>query len=122
MQDEIRPEQWEAFFKVFSERNQARATRLETLGELGAQEVEQGLPFIGIVYEDKELGAPSLQIMLSGDTAQDMRHLVHTITDVRRVFAKQGPDGSDEALEIETHKGEKMLLQFVALAELTAAP
>ena len=117
MQDEIRQEQWAEFFKAFSERNQARPTRLETLGALGGPE-ERHLPFGGISYEHK--GAPTLQIMLGGSTAQDARHLMHTIPHVRHVFVKQSPDGRDEALEIEDNDGVKTLLQFEALAELTA--
>jgi hypothetical protein len=120
MQDEIKPEQWTEFFPSFSARNQARPTRLETFGELGAQEEERHLPFGGISYDRKDKGAPTLQIMLGGSTAQDARHLMHTIPHVRRVWAKQSSDGRDEALEIEDNNGTKTLLQFEALAELTA--
>jgi Family of unknown function (DUF5335) len=117
MQDEIKSDQWTEFLRVFSERNQARPTRLETFGELGAQEQERHLPFGGISFDSK---AKTLQIMLGGSTAKDARHLMHTITQVRRVFTKQGADGGDEALEIEDANGVKTLLQFEVLVELTA--
>jgi hypothetical protein len=121
MQDEIKAERWAEFFKAFSARNQARPTRLEIFGDLGAQEAEHDLPFSGISFDRKDQGAPTLQIMLGGGTAQDARHLMHAIPHVHRVFIKQSPDGRDEALEIEDNNGVKTLLQFEALAELRAA-
>ncbi len=121
MQGEIKQEDWTAFFKEFSERNQSRPTQLETFGELGAQKEECHLPFGGISYELQHKDAPTLQIMLGGGTAKDARHLMHMITHVQHVYNKQGDDGRDEALEIENNNGVKTLLQFEALAELTAA-
>ncbi len=121
MRDEIKAEQWTEFFQAFNARNQARPTRLEILGDLGAQEEERHLPFGGISYDRKDRAAPALQIMLGGGTAQDARHLMHAIPHVQHVWTKQGPDGRDEALEIEDNNGVKTLLRFEAFAELTAA-
>lgn len=121
MQGEIKQKHWPEFFKEFSERNLSRPTRLETFGELGAQEEGHHLPFGGISYDPNDKGAPTLQIMLGGSTAKDARHLMHTITHVQHVYTKLNDDGRDEALEIENNNGVKTLLQFEALAELTAS-
>jgi hypothetical protein len=114
---EIKPDQWESFFREFSKRNQSRATRMETFGDLGAQEEEQDLPLNGVSVDERGTDAPRIEIMLGGGPS-DERHLTHTITRAARVFAKTSADGHDEAIEIEDADGTKTLLQFESLPKL----
>jgi len=118
MSEEIKREQWAAFFNTFSKVNQARPTRLEVFGELGAQEEERHLPLNGISFEDVGEGAPKLEILLGGQAPSDARHLTHTVTRVQHVAAKVSQDGRDEALEIQDAEGTKTLLRFESPAEL----
>ena len=120
MSEEIKREQWAAFFNTFSKVNQARPTRLEIFGELGAQEEERHLPLNGVSLEDVGEGAPKLEILLGGQPPGDARHLTHTVTRVQYVAAKVGQDGRDEALEIQDAEGTKTLLCFESPAELHA--
>ena len=115
---EIERGQWAEYFGEFSKRNQSRATRLETFGDLGAQEEEQNLPLNGVSVEDSGAGAPRIEIMLGGDSPDDERHLTHTIARAVRVMAKADADGRDEALEIEDADGVKTLLRFESLPKL----
>ena len=121
MQDEIKREEWAGYFREFSQRNQARPTKLEIFGDLGAQSEERHLPLNGISVENSGKDAPRIEIMLGGNSLSDPRHLTHTITRASRVIPKRSPDGRDEALEIEDQGGTKTLLRFEALAELTAS-
>src|SRR5882672_3693440 len=115
---EIKRGQWAAFFGEFSKRNQSRATRLETFGDLGAQEEEQNLPLNGISVEEHGTDAPRIEIMLGGDSPSDERHLTHTIERAAHVIVKTSVDGRDEALEIEDADGTQTLLQFESLPRL----
>ncbi len=103
---------WSGYFKGYNERNETRPTRLEIFGELGAQPLENDLPFSGITLEESRYDAPQLQIMLGHDTSADMGHLTHTVTDVTRITPKEAADGSDDALEIEDATGSRTLLSF----------
>ncbi len=120
MRDEIKREDWTEYFKGFSKRNQARSTKLEVFGEIGAQREERHLPLAGVSVEDSGKDAPRIEIMLGGG-GDDPRHLTHTITRVNRVMRKLGADGRDEAIEFEDAGGAKTVLQFEALTELKAS-
>src|SRR5215475_1264088 len=102
---EIERAEWASFFDKFSKRNQSRATRLETFGDLGAQEEEQNLPLNGISVEETGAHAPLIEIMLGGVSPSDERHLTHTIERAARVITKTSADGHDEAIEIEDSDG-----------------
>jgi hypothetical protein len=119
MRDEIKRENWTEYFKGFSKRNQARSTKLEVFGEIGAQLEERHLPLAGVSVEDSGKDAPRIEIMLGG--GDDSRHLTHTITRVNRVMRKLGADGRDDAIEFEDASGTKTVLQFEALTELKAS-
>ena len=107
---------WSGYFKGYNERNEARPTRLEIFGELGAQPLEHNLPFSGITLEESRHDAPQLQIMLGNGTPADMGHLTHTVTGVTRITPKEAADGSDEALEIVDAAGSRTLLSFTGEA------
>lgn len=116
MQKEIERSRWDTFFNEFSERNQMRPTRLEIIGR--ADEVasdfwlEDGVPLSGVSLEPEGDGAPSVQIMLDGNAAQDTRHLTHNVTGVRRVRCGTGENGRDDSLEIEDQDGAMTILRF----------
>jgi len=115
---EINRGQWAEFFSEFSKRNRARATRMETFSDLGAQEEERDLPLKGISVEENGTDAPRIEIMLGGASPDDERHLTQVIARAVHVFPKTAADGTDEALEIEDANGVKTLLIFESLPEL----
>ena len=114
----IEREQWKTFLDEFSKRNQLRATRLEVIGEGGAQEGEVDLPLVGISYELKGAAAGSVEIILGGETAKEPRHLTHVIPNVQRIAPLLGTTSLEEGLGIENDDGTKTLLLFKALAEI----
>jgi Family of unknown function (DUF5335) len=105
---------WVSYLDEFTRRNQSRPTRLEIFGELGAQEEEHGLPFVGISLDADSRTLPSVEIMLGRPGVKEQQHLTHVIADVKEITPKRGPDGSDEALEIISAQGETSLLRFEA--------
>jgi hypothetical protein len=117
----IERNQWKTFLDEFSKRNQLRATRLEVMGEIGAQEEEQLLPFVGISFESKGNATGSVEIILGGETAAEQRHLTHLITNVERIAPLIGSSGLEEGIGIEDKEGGKTLLRFETLLELEAA-
>ena len=117
MSVEIERAAWNGYFKGYNQRNEARPTRMEIFGELGAQQAEYGLPFGGITLEEGGHDALQLQIMLGSGTLAEMNHLTRRVTDVTRITPKCAADGGDEALEIEDAAGSRTLLSFTGQAE-----
>jgi hypothetical protein len=119
MQGEIAREQWKTFLDEFSKRNQMRPTRLEIIGEeIGAQEEEKTLPFVGISHETKGAAAGSVEIILGGETSSDPRQLAHTIPNVQRIIPLVGLSALEDGLAIEDADGVKTLLRFETLPEI----
>lgn len=117
----IEREQWKTFLDEFSKRNELRATRLEVIGEIGAQEEEVHLPFVGISFEPKGAAAGSVEIILGGETAKEPRHLTHLIPNVKRIAPLPGTTTVEEGLGIEDDEGTKVLLRFKELPEIEDA-
>jgi len=120
MQGQIRTDDWQKYLNDFSRRNAGRTARLEVLSEnVGVQDSDmERLPLQGITLDQRSSVTSSLDIMLGGGAAADMRHLTHTIPHVRRIVAKFGPDAREDALEIESEDGARTLLIFETLPEL----
>jgi hypothetical protein len=110
---------WETFLDEFSKRNQLRPTRLEIVGDIGAQEQEAFLPFVGVTLDTKG-SAGSIDIALGGETAADERQLTHHISNVERIAPIIGITGIEDGLGIESRDGVKTLLSFEALREIEA--
>ena len=118
----IERDQWKSFLDEFSKRNQLRATRLEVLGELGAQEEEEEyLPLVGVSFETKGSAAGSVEVILGGESPTDERHLEHTISKVERIAPLIGVTGLEDGLGFEDQEGGKTLLLFEKLLELREA-
>ena len=62
------------------------------------------LPLQGITLDKGGSLNSSLEIMLGGGGAVDMRHSRHTVPQVRRIVAKFGSDAREDALEIESER------------------
>jgi hypothetical protein len=114
----IERNQWKTFLDEFSKRNQLRPTRLEVVGDIGAQEEEEYLPFVGVSFETKGGATGSVEIILGGETAADPRHLTHTISNVQRIAPLIGQSGLEEGLGIEDQDDVKTILRFEMLPEL----
>src|SRR2546423_5243177 len=101
MQGEIERSQWKTFLDEFSKRNYLRPSRLEVIGEeIGAQEEETLLPFVGISFEPKGAAAGSVEIITGGETAAEPRHLTHTILNVQRIVPLVGISTVEDGLGI----------------------
>ena len=120
MLGQIRTDDWQKYLNDFSSRNAGRTARLEMLSEsLGVQGTDvERLPLQGITLDKKSGRTSGLEIMLGGGGAADMRHLTHTVPEVRRIVAKFGPDAREDALEIESEDGARTILVFETLLEL----
>jgi hypothetical protein len=114
----IERDQWESFLEEFGQRNHSRATRLEVVGEVGAQEEERYLPLIGLSLEPKGTEAGSVEIILGGETARDPRHVEHLVENVQRVAPFIGPDGLEEGVSFEDAEGAKTILLFEKLSQI----
>jgi len=119
MKGEIARDQWKTFLDEFSKRNQLRPTRLEVIGqEIGAQEEEELLPFLGISFERKGTAAGSIEILMGGETAREPRQLTHIIFNAQRIVPIVGIVALEDGLGIEDKDGVKTLLRFEELPEI----
>ena len=114
----IEQERWGSFLDEFTKRNQFRATRLEVVGEIGAQEEEEYLPFVGVTFERKGSAAGNIEVVLGGETAKDQRRVEHLITKPERIAPLIGPSGFEEGLGFEDQEGRKTILTFEKLSEI----
>lgn len=115
----IERSQWKTFLDEFSKRNQGRPTRLEVISrEIGAQEEEQFLPLLGVSFETKGDAAGNVEVILGGETAEEPRHLTHTISKVERIAPLIGTTTLEDGLGFEDEEGGKTLLRFEILREL----
>jgi hypothetical protein len=114
----IERSEWKNFLDEFSKRNQLRPSRLEVVGEMGAQEEEKLLPFVGISYEPKGVAAGSLEIILGGETVAEPRHLTHLVNNVQKIAPLIGTTDLEKGLGIEDREGAKTFLLFETLPEL----
>jgi hypothetical protein len=117
----IEQDQWKNFLDAFSKRNQGRATKLEMIGELGAQEEEESLPLVGVSLDRKGTAAGSVDIILGGKGSADDRHMEHTIRKVQQIAPLVGVTGLEDGLGFEDQDGVKTLLLFEKLTELPEA-
>ena len=114
----IERDEWKSFLDDYSKRNQLRPTRLEVIGPLGVQQEEHFLPLLGVSLETKGDAAGSVEVMLGGESAEEPRHLTHTITNVERIAPLIGSNAVEEGLGFEDTEGGKTLLRFAILPEL----
>jgi len=114
----IERNQWKTFLEEFGKRNQLRPTRVEVIGEIGDQEEEKYLPFIGATFEPKGSAAGSVEIILGGETTKDSRQLTHLIERVERIAPLLGTTSLEEGLGIEDKEGNKTLVLFELLPEI----
>ena len=76
---------------------------------------EEGLlPFTGISLENKGADAPRIEVTLGGESAEEERHLTHTIPRVQSIMTKMGADLREEAMLIEDEEGTKTILRDFA--------
>src|SRR5258705_3707133 len=113
----IEQDQWKTFLDEFSKRNQLRATRLEIVGEIGAQEEEEYLPLIGVSLETKGTAAGSVEVILGGESPADDRHVEHMISKVQKIAPLIGVSGFEDGLGFEDQERRKTLLLFEKLPE-----
>jgi hypothetical protein len=114
----IEQRQWKSFLDEFTKRNQFRVTRLEVVGEIGAQEEEEHLPLVGVSFEPKGTAGGSVEVVLGGETAKDQRRVAHLISKPQRIAPLIGPDGFEAGLGFEDQEGTKTLLTFEKLTEI----
>jgi hypothetical protein len=114
MRRHIEREEWASYFDGFNRRHRWRPTRLEAIAESDAQEIERGLPFVGIKL-DTSVEPPNVNLLLGNRDATDPRHLTYVIRQAQRVASTRGVDARDEVLEVEGGGGEISALRFEPL-------
>lgn len=114
----IEQNRWKDFLNEFTKRNQFRPTRLEVLGEIGAQEEEKYLPLVGVSFEPKGAAAGSVVVTMGGETATEQRRVEHLIEQVQRIAPLIGETGFEDGLGFEDREGGKTLLLLEKLLEL----
>lgn len=108
MTNEIAKQEWTKFFDNISKNRLGWTTRVEVFkDDIGAQTLADGLPFGGLMFEEKNGGA--IEIMLGEDAGA---HQTHTIVDPQKVFFETKENGS-AIVEIEDREGTKILVYFV---------
>ena len=110
MTTEIKREEWKSFFDDLSRDLAGWQTVVEVLSDdVGAQVLADGLPFVGLTYEDTD-GNPSIELTLGEDREN---HQTHTIANPKLVAFEGSGLGPAGVLDIEDDAGTKTLIRFV---------
>ncbi len=107
--ERILKKDWPEFLKAFNAEHQFRPVRVY----VGEQEMSEGLPFMGLVYEEDK---KSVELFVGGVDIENPAHLVHTLVSPRALYVwREG----DEILGIEVHsaKGPKLAVEFLGAPE-----
>ncbi len=103
---EIGRDRWAAFFDGFTKQHAGRKIDVEAYGPGTNPHHEiRGLPFVGIVYEDR--GQGSIEVLL-GTEAEN--HVSHTVAAPIHVWAR--PEEAGDIVEIRADDGVTCLLRF----------
>ncbi len=114
----IEQRQWKSFLNDFSKRNQHRATRMEVVGDIGAQEEKAYLPLVGVTLEPRGTEAGSVAVVLGGYSGKNERRVERLIQKVERIAPLVGISGLEDGLGFEAQDGVKTLLTFEKLPEI----
>lgn len=107
MTNEIHINQWKQFCDETSRDKLDWQTKVEVISaETGAQILSEGLPFGGLVYEDKN-DSPQIEIILGRGTEH---HQMHTILAPSKVHFRRTDEHSDGIVEIEEANDTKTLI------------
>ena len=104
---QIAPERWKEFFKEFSNGNQGRRMKLETVNpESGDQIQFEKSPLLSLVYDSVNTG----QVTISA--SEEEITCSHTIHAPNTVWVSLDQDGKAVALEILDESENQTILQF----------
>lgn len=104
---EISRDEWASFFDEFSRQHEGWLVTLEVLkGEGGAQLAASELPLVGITTD---AGGNSITITVD---KTDGNQITQTIDAPTHVWLEETEGGAHQALEVESAKGEKVILRF----------
>ena len=111
MTDQIPKQDWKQFFNELSKIKLGWQTKVEVLkDDIGAQILSNGLPFMGLMFEENPNVQNSFEIMLGEESGV---HQTHTIFYPQKVFFESGETGENATLEIEDESGAKTIVYFV---------
>jgi hypothetical protein len=97
--------EWPAALQDFTNRNAGRATVLDEIGPLGAQEEQHGYPLRGVSFDHR---SGQVEIML-GDLEGTEHHLTRSVDGVRAIDVWSDDRGRDLALRLERSEGATIL-------------
>lgn len=108
MSDTFEITNWTDYFKDFTELNMGRPSRLEILGELGAERETTRFPINGVDVELEGKDGPQIQLMFGGPNGEFV-HFTHTVKNVKRIYARDD-FATPSALDFESADGSKTIL------------
>lgn len=107
---EITAQNWLPFFDAFSKHHPDTAATIQVISpELGAQEMSNPMPLVGISVDDEGSEKGSIVVMLGSDPEA---HLTHLIEHPTHVWLKTDGIPSSDAIEIEDADDTKTILQL----------
>jgi hypothetical protein len=110
MKREIELSKLKSFLKDFSERHETRPVTLKLLYGTTPMTEAEGLPLIGIDFDNQPSGAVDVEILMGDEGSDGKRHLAHTVSDVKRVVVEMEKGNRETRLILESGEGEKAML------------
>ena len=111
MTNEIPKQTWKDFFDEMSRERHGWQTKFEVLkDDIGAQMLSEGLPLMGVMFEEKTNDESAIEIMLGEESGA--AHQTHAIFNPTKVAFLENDRTAGGTLEIEDASGEKTLLEI----------
>lgn len=108
MTREIPKAEWKNYFEQLGRDMTDRETSVQVLSpDVGAQILSDGLPFLGLIYNDEGAGSIELAVGTAADA-----HQTHNIHAPAKVAFQADMDGTTGTLDIEDADGRKTLVHF----------
>jgi len=105
----IKRENWKKFFDELSRKQLDAETNVQVLSdEIGAQVLSEGLPFVGLTFDEKG-GESKIELIVGSGTEN---HQTHNILNPKMVAFESTEGSSFGTLDIEDESETKTLIKF----------
>ncbi len=107
--ERILKKDWPEFLKNFNAEHQFRPI----IVKVGEDEICEGLPFMGLVYEEKK---KDVEVFAGGVDTEHPAHLIHTLISPRAIYVLR-EDGEIRGIEVQSAKAPKVVVEFLGPPE-----
>jgi hypothetical protein len=113
---EIPRQEWMSFCDEFSKLHQGATATVRVVGsDVGDQDADSGMPFVGLSFESKGSERNSIAIELGADPED---HTTHWVERPAHLWLRSGDADAAGEVKIETDDGTSIIVELAETPEL----